>query len=70
MRAELNLNEGDQVEFETKSPGKIVLRKLQASGSSAGCAVQFIRKKKRLSLQEIKDAAAEGAVESYNRSIQ
>ncbi|NBB80722.1 MAG: AbrB/MazE/SpoVT family DNA-binding domain-containing protein [Verrucomicrobia bacterium] len=68
VRREMNLAEGDQVEFEAESCGRFVLRKRSLSPLSDGAAVKYMKKKKKLSVESMKAAARTGAIRQNKRS--
>ncbi|MEO0509699.1 MAG: AbrB/MazE/SpoVT family DNA-binding domain-containing protein [Verrucomicrobiota bacterium] len=68
IRTQLNLHKGDQVKFESNQAGKIVLQKQSTPMVSDGAAAKFMKRKKRLSIEEMKAAAKAGAVKSFKNS--
>jgi AbrB family looped-hinge helix DNA binding protein len=66
VRRELNVGKGDQLVFEKQADGVIVISKKAPVVESDGAAVPFVRTGK-LSLSEMKAAAARGALESVKR---
>lgn len=67
VRHELNLGKGDQLVFEKQADGVILISKKAPVVESDGAAVPFLRKGKKMSLAEMKAAAARGALESVKR---
>jgi antitoxin PrlF len=67
IRQQMNLHEGDRIEFQPNAAGEIVLQKNRQSPKSDGAAAQFIKPGKRLSVAEIKAAAKVGAQKSFSR---
>jgi AbrB family looped-hinge helix DNA binding protein len=67
VRRELRLERGDRVAFERTRDGRFVLRKERVGRKSDGAALPFIRKKTRLSGEEMKKAAATAAAKKYRR---
>ncbi len=67
IRQQMNLREGDRIEFQLNAAGEIVLQKDRQSPKSDGAAARFIKSGKRLSLAEIKAAAKAGALKSFSQ---
>lgn len=67
IRQQMNLHEGDRIEFQPNANGEIILQKNRQSPKSDGAAAQFIKSGKRLSVAEIKAAAKAGALKSFSK---
>ena len=65
VRRQMNLCEGDQIEFESDCSGKFVLRKRNRAPLSDGAAVKYMKRKKVLSVAAMKEAARSGAIGSF-----
>ena len=61
VRQQLNLKEGDQVEFDTIDATRVMLIKSHRPNKSDGAAKQFMKSNKVLTVEEIK-ASAKAAV--------
>ena len=65
VRQRMNLCAGDRIEFAPDRSGKFVLAKCRNPQLSDGAAAKFMRRKKRLSVEEMKAAARAGALRSF-----
>jgi len=67
VRRQMNLHEGDRIEFKPNAAGEIVMQKDRVFPKSDGAATKYLKSGKRLSVAEIKDAAKAGALSSFRK---
>lgn len=66
IRDQLSIQTGDRIEFSVQEGNKVSIHRMETSGSSAGCARQFLKaNQERLSHEEEKAAMVAEVAAKY-----